>query len=110
MVFAMNWIVSWIVGAGTILNGFFNGYVICVHPSFRTGELTAAGDPYGGYTGGETEMLDYLKRNPQLAQQAGASAAAFASANPGVAVQAFAGAASTGGPGPSANPNPWGQR
>jgi len=97
MVYAMNNWLAWIVGSLTMLNGIFNGYIICVHPAFKTGELSAKGDPYGGYSGGEAEMLDFLKRNPQLAQKAGQSAAAFAAENPDVAQAAVSGAAGQGG-------------
>lgn len=75
-----------------LVNGLFNGYVICVHPSFKTGELSVRGDPYGGYTGGETEMLNYLKSNPELATKAGTAAATFATNNPEAAMN-IAGAA-----------------
>ena len=103
MVFAMDVWLGYIVGAFTVLNGFFNGYIICVHPAFKTGELSAKGDPYGGYTGGEKEMLDFLKKNPQMAQKAGSAAAKFASENPDVAQSALSGAAAGGA-------NPWGRK
>ncbi len=104
-----NWL-SWITGTITLLNGIFNGYVICVHPAFKTGELTAMGDPYGGYTGGEAEMLEYLKKNPQLAANAGSAAVSFARENPDVAASAMKGAAAAqgGGGAASGGGNPWG--
>jgi hypothetical protein len=102
MTYALAAWLSWVVGSLTLLNGFFNGYIICIHPAFKTGELTATGDPYGGYTGGETEMLAYLKKNPQLAQKAGTAAANFARDNPEVAQQALSGAAGSS--------NPWGAK
>ena len=105
MVFAMNQVLAWIVGSLTILNGLFNGYIICVHPAFQTGELSARGDPYGGYSGGEKEMLEFLKRNPEMAAKAGRNAAAFARENPEVAQAALSGAATSA---PAAGGNPWG--
>jgi len=86
MAFAMgNWL-SYVVGALTVLNGLFNGYVICVHPAFKTGELSARGDPYGGYSGGEKEMLTYLQSKPELARQAQGAAVSFAAQNPQAAM------------------------
>jgi len=98
MTFAIDLWLTYIIGSLTILNGLFNGYVICVHPAFRNGELTAMGDPYGGYTGGETEMLAYLKKNPQMAQRASAAAVQFAASNPEVALQAASGGGGSGNP------------
>ena len=109
MVFAMNQVLGWIVGGFTILNGLFNGYIICVHPAFKTGELSARGDPYGGYSGGEKEMLEFLKKNPELAAKAGRSAAAFAQENPDVAQSVIRGAAAAP-PSASTASNPWGGR
>ena len=103
-----NWL-GYVVGSLTMVNGLFNGYVICVHPSFKSGELSATGDPFGGYTGGEGEMLAYLKKNPALAQKAGAAAVTFAKENPDVAVQVATAAAAQ--PAAGAAPpggNPWG--
>ena len=114
-----NWM-GYVIGSLTFLNRFFNGYVICVHPAFKTGELSAKGDPYGGYTGGEKEMMAYLQANPKLAQKAGAAAVAFASANPeaaasmaqgaggngALAAAAVAGASSNANAGAKAD-NPW---
>lgn len=97
MVFAMANPLAYVIGSLTILNGLFNGYIICVHPAFKTGELSAKGDPYGGYSGGEAEMLDFLKRNPQLAQKAGQGAASFAASNPDVAQAVVGGAAGGSG-------------
>jgi hypothetical protein len=81
MLFAMNVWIGWLIGVLTALNGLFNGYVICAHPAFKS-ELSAKGDPYGGYTGGEAVMLNYLKANPQLTTSAATAAATFASAHP----------------------------
>jgi len=84
MAFAMgNWL-GYLVGSLTLLNGMFNGYVICVHPAFKSGELSAQGDPYGGYTGGEKEMLAYLQTKPELAAKAQGAALSFARDNPDV--------------------------
>jgi hypothetical protein len=69
------------------VNGIFNGYVICIHPAFKTGELSAKGDPYGGYTGGEKEMLTYLNSKPELAQKATGLAVSAAASNPQAAMQ-----------------------
>lgn len=66
------------------VNAVFNGYTVCVHPAFRTGEISAKSDPFGGYSGGEDEMLAYLKANPQLAKQAGSAAVSIAQHNPEV--------------------------
>lgn len=116
MTFAMNNWLGYVVGSLTFLNGFFNGYVICVHPSFKTGALSAAADPYGGYTGGEAEMLGYLKANPALAQKAGAAAVKVAAANPDQAFRVMAAAqqggnaAGTGAGGAEGDDNPWAQR
>lgn len=116
MALSMANIPGYLVGAATMLNGIFNGYIICVHPAFKSGELSAKGDPYGGYTGGEGEMLSYLRSKPELATKAGAAAAAFAKENPGAAMsvmgavaqsqQAQAGAAAHVAPGEGSNP--WG--
>lgn len=86
------------------MNAAFNGYVICVHPAFRSGELSATSDPFGGYSGGEQEMLAYLKSNPKLAQQAGSAAVKVAASNQELAMQVAAGAHGGGGAGAS---NPW---
>lgn len=75
-----------------------------MHPAFRSGELSAAGDPYGGYTGGDKEMLAYLQANPALAQKAGSAAVSLAQQNPGLAMQVAAGAKG----GASGSSNPWG--
>ncbi len=83
------------------MNGLFNGYVICVHPSFKSGELSAKGDPFGGYTGGEKEMLTYLQRNPDLANKAAGAAVTLAKDNPQVALQVASAASASGA-------NPWG--
>lgn len=105
-----NWL-GWIVGSVTAVNALFNAYVICVHPSFRSGELSAAGNPYGGYTGGESEMLAYLKKNPQLAQKATGAAVTFAQNNPDVAMQVATAAAQPRSDDPvAAGSNPWGGR
>ena len=115
-------VLAYIVCAFTALNGFFNGYVMCVHPAFRTGELSATGDPTHAYSGGEGEMLAYLKANPQLAAKAGAVAVKFAHDNPDVARAAIQGSAgggskatatapaAAGGPqaGGDVESNPWG--
>lgn len=77
--------------------------MVCVHPAFRTGELSASSDPFGGYTGGEQEMLAYLKSNPELAKKAGSAAVKVAQQNPELAMQVAAGA-HAGGAGAS---NPW---
>lgn len=92
------------------MNGLFNGYVLCVHPAFRSGELGRANDPYGGYSGGETEMLGYLQKNPALAERAASAAATFAAKNPEKVLQLAAAAnanqagagAGTGAPPPAA--------
>jgi hypothetical protein len=101
MAFAMgNWL-GYIIGALTLLNGAFNGYVICVHPAFKSGELSAKGDPYGGYTGGEKEMLSYLQSKPELAAKAQGAALTFAANNPDMAMKMATAAA--------AGPRPAGQ-
>ena len=102
ILFATEHWLGYLVGSITFVNAAFNGYVICVHPAFRTGELSAHGDPFGGYTGGEQEMLAYLKSNPELAKKAGAAAVKVAQNNPDLAMQVAAGA--HGGSGA----NPWG--
>jgi hypothetical protein len=103
------------------VNGLFNAYVVCVHPAFRSGELSAAGDPYGGYTGGDAVMLDYLKRNPAMAQKAAGAVATFAASNPDVAMNIASAAAANragggggggggdveSGEGGRAGANPW---
>lgn len=90
MLFAMNYWIAFIVGAVTFLNGCFNGYLICIHPAFKKGgELKASGDPYGGYTGGESEMLSYLKKRPDLANKAAGAAASVMAKNPGAAAAIF---------------------
>lgn len=87
MAFAMaNWL-GYLIGAITMLNGIFNGYVICIHPAFKSGELSAKGDPYGGYTGGEKEMLQYLQSKPELANKASSMAMQAAASNPQAAMQ-----------------------
>lgn len=76
-----------------------------MHPAFRTGELSASSDPFGGYTGGEQEMLAYLKSNPELAKKAGSAAVKVAQQNPELAMQVAAGAHGGG----AAGANPWGK-
>ncbi len=68
------------------VNGIFNGYVICIHPAFKTGELNAKGDPYGGYTGGDKEMLAYLQTKPELASRVSGVAMQAAASNPQAAM------------------------
>lgn len=101
MALAMGNALGYVMGAATFLNGIFNGYVILVHPAFRTGELSASSDPYGGYTGGEAEIGDFLKRNPEMATKA----VTFAASNPELAKAAVSAAQQ-----PAAAPkaNPWG--
>lgn len=96
MLFAMDYWIAFIVGGVTMLNGLFNGYLICVHPAFKTGELKAAGDPYGGYSGGEDEMLSYLKKRPDLANKATSAAVNLAASNPQAAASLFSAAAKGG--------------
>lgn len=72
--------------------------VMCVHPAFRSGELSATGDPSAAYSGGEGEMLAFLKANPQIAAKAGAVAVKFAQENPDVARAALAGSAGATAP------------
>lgn len=91
-----------------------NGYVMCIHPAFRSGELSATGDPTGAYSGGEGEMLAFLKANPQIAAKAGSVAVKFAQENPDVARAALTGSAggatapAAGQPAPAAEAsNPW---
>jgi len=105
ILFATEHWLGYLFGALTALNAAFNGYVICVHPAFRSGELSAGGDPFGGYSGGEQEMLAYLKANPELAKKAGAAAVSVAQHNPGLAMQV---AAAGAGGGQAAGSNPWG--
>ena len=109
MLFALNTWLGWLVGALTAVNGLFNGYVICVHPSFKT-ELNAKGDPYGGYSGGETVMINYLKSNPQLAAKASTAAAQLAVAHPNEALQiaSAVGSAKTQQRGGNSEANPFG--
>jgi COPI associated protein len=104
MLFALNAWLGYLAGALTAVNGLFNGYVICVHPSFRSGELKASADPFGGYTGGETEMLKYLQKNPQLANKAAGVAVQYAKENPQVALQVVQAGAKAQ---PEAESNPW---
>jgi hypothetical protein len=98
MAFAMGNTLAYVVGSLTVLNGLFNGYVICVHPAFKTGELSAKGDPYGGYSGGEKEMLTYLQSKPELARQAQGAAVSWAAANPGAAMQVMQSASASAAP------------
>lgn len=102
MCFALNAWLGYLAGAVTAVNGLFNGYVICVHPSFKTGELSAKSNPFGGYTGGESEMLSYLKSNPALANKVGTAAIGFAKDNPQVALSVASAAAAQ-----PAESNPW---
>ncbi len=87
-------------------------YVMCVHPSFRNGELSATADPSGGYSGGESEMVAFLKSNPALAKKASVVAVKFAQDNPDIARTAIQGALAgatapkAGGAGDS-DSNPW---
>jgi hypothetical protein len=109
MACAIGYWLGYIMGTATFLNGLFNGYVILVHPAFRNGELSRGGDPYGGYTGGEEEMSDFLKRNPQVAVKTMAFAQSTAASNPELAASAFkAAAAQPANPNPGAASNPWG--
>lgn len=107
MALSMGQWLAYTIGAITFLNGLFNGYVICVHPAFKTGELSARGDPFGGYTGGEKEMLSYLQSKPQLAQKATSAAATFAASNPQMAMQVLGAASQNGGAGGAGSSNPW---
>jgi hypothetical protein len=85
---------------------------MCVHPAFKTGELSATADPFGGYTGGESEMIAFLKANPSLAKKASGVAVKFAQDNPDIARVAIQGAVSgamapKAGGGADAEANPW---
>lgn len=64
-----------------------------MHPAFKSGELSAKGDPYGGYTGGEKEMLTYLQSKPELAAKASNMAVQAAKENPQAAMQIMSAAA-----------------
>jgi hypothetical protein len=107
MALSMGQWLAYAVGALTFLNGLFNGYVICVHPAFKTGELSARGDPFGGYTGGEKEMLSYLQSKPALAAKATSAAAAFATQNPQMAMNVMSAAAQQKQGGGGGDDNPW---
>lgn len=96
LLYSLNYIAGWIVGTFTALSGLFNGYVICIHPAFRSGDLSMTGDPYGGYTGGDKEMMDYLKRNPEVASRATGALTSFAAANPEATMKLAAAAAGSG--------------
>jgi hypothetical protein len=61
-----------------------------VHPAFKTGEISRTSDPYQNYTGAQTEMVAYLKANPELARKAGKGAASFAAHNPDLVRAAMA--------------------
>lgn len=109
---ALSNVLAYIICAVTAINGCFNGYVMCVHPSFRNGELSATADPSGGYSGGESEMVAFLKSNPALAKKASVVAVKFAQDNPDIARTAIQGALAgatapkAGGAGDS-DSNPW---
>jgi COPI associated protein len=103
MVMALSYWLAYIIGGVTMLNGFFNGFVICVHPAFRTGELSATNDPFGGYTGGEEEFKNFLKSRPDLANKVGAAAMSAAASNPELAMKVATSAAAS----KDANANPW---
>lgn len=98
---------GWLVGGITCANALFNMYVIARHPSFKSGELSASNNPYGHYTGGEKEMLDHIKRNPDLARKAVKAGAGFARENP-AAARSVASAAVSAQAGGGANDNPFG--
>lgn len=88
------------------VNALFNGYTVCVHPAFRNGEMSATSDPFGGYTGGDEELVAYLKANPELSRRAGVAAVGLAQHNPELALK-VATASVGGGTGAKPAANPW---
>eukprot|EP01138_Halocafeteria_seosinensis_P010875 gb/GECG01011108.1/.p1 GENE.gb/GECG01011108.1/~~gb/GECG01011108.1/.p1 ORF type:complete len:235 (+),score=25.44 gb/GECG01011108.1/:1-705(+) len=83
---------GYVLGSVSAVTGLLNLYVICVHPKFRDGSVSRSWDPFVTYTGGEEEMVAYLKRNPELARKAGSSVATAARNNPELARSAYEGA------------------
>jgi hypothetical protein len=104
MVLAIGEWPGYILGGVTFINACFNFYVFYVHPAFKTGKLSTRDNPYATYTGGEGEMANYLRRNPDLVRKAGASAVRVARDNPELARQAASGAA---GEARRSGDNPW---
>lgn len=108
MCFASDSILGYIIGAVTMVNALFNGYIVCMHPAFRRGgELSGATDPYKAYTGGASEMLNYIKSNPTLVKKAGAIATNFAAANPQVVMSVASAAPAGSGTGAAKSDSQW---
>lgn len=103
---------GYLVGSLTIANGLFNVFVICRHPAFQTGgSMSASDDPYAHYTGGEAEVADYVRKNPELARKAMKKGVAVARDNPAatqrVAASAMAAERGGGGGGGGDDDNPF---
>ena len=73
MCLALNNFAGWIIGVATIANGVFNGYVLKMHPAFKTGQLKRIGDPSEGYETGAETFKVVVEANPELAAKANAA-------------------------------------
>ncbi|KAK8803794.1 hypothetical protein WA158_001488 [Blastocystis sp. Blastoise] len=61
---------GYIIGGCVFLVALYNILILFIHPAFKGGNMKIFDDPTVGYTSGENEMAELLKKNPQLAQKA----------------------------------------
>lgn len=83
--FALDSWLGYLIGVLTVLNAFFNFYVIKFHKGFHASGLNMTSDPNASYSGGEEEMRKFIIANPKLAQKALSAGTNFAKENPQLA-------------------------
>ncbi|KAF0745857.1 hypothetical protein AaE_008362 [Aphanomyces astaci] len=69
--FGMNTTLGTVAGVFMCCNALLNLFIMCQHPEFKSGHISASADPTTGYTTGNQEAATYLSANPQVAMQAG---------------------------------------
>lgn len=84
MCFGLSGWFGWLIGSVTIANGFFNAFVLKVHPAFKSGELSMTSNPYENYSSAESQAAAYVKQNPELARKAAQGLVGVAAQNPEV--------------------------
>jgi len=69
--FGMNTSLGTVAGVFMCLNALLNLLVMCKHPEFKSGHVSADSDPTAGYSTGNQEAAAYLSANPNVAMHAG---------------------------------------
>lgn len=75
---------GYIAGFLMCMNALINLLVMCRHPEFRHGTMSADADPTKGYSSGNAEAAKYLGNNPNMAKKATSIAFQAATAKPGI--------------------------